>query len=211
MGQEGYTDPSAGDAGVGDVAPGTVDPVYVVGSEGTEPKPDGDYTVTDTKTGNEGEVTEPKPDGGSEIVGSETNDGEYRITLLPEGSQESAGSTPEGVLHLLTLAVNGDAAALATQFPSDAANVGMPERINQWSGLLVANHPNLGTMPELSQIRSGVGLDMTTQMAALSDAVRNVPTFTGQINNVASQISGQAQEAFSAFPIRGVADLLANQ
>ena len=100
---------------------------------------------------------------------------------------------------------------LAQRAESVAAAVGTLDQIGELARSSFNDRLNWANVPALAQVQSDVGLNMATQMAAYTETIRNLPTVTGQLGNAVSQISASAREAFGAFPIPGVADLLANQ
>jgi hypothetical protein len=127
--------------------------------------------------------------------------------------------TADAGLRLLAAVPDADYVSTAAPTVTElAANMGM-----SWVVLDVMPMPNdLGTsptntclnwdtMPELAQVRSGVGLDMAAQIAPYTNGTNNLPDFTGQLDNVTSQISLGARDAFGAIPIPGIAGLLANR
>lgn len=232
-GMEEYAEPVTEDVGVGEVTSGVADPGTTGGYEATEPKPEGDYYVADSGVSGDGEVIGSEPQGDPEVIEVRPDDGyevvdpgtsndykgtdpgldrDYRILTMLGGGDGGTDSMPEGSDQIRTMVPDISNELGLTQFAEGVlASVGLPEQINEWAGLSINAHPDLGSMPELTQVWSSLGLDMAAQMNACADAMRNVPQLTGQLDNVVSQISGDVMEAFGAIPISGIVDLLANQ
>jgi hypothetical protein len=111
IGMEEYAEPT-GDVGVGEGTVGVGDPGAVIGYEPAEPKPQEDYSVTDS--GGDSEVV--KPEGGDGTVVTEpASEGEYHTTdsevsgdgevIGPETDGESG--VPGRDYRIYTMTANG--------------------------------------------------------------------------------------------------------
>jgi hypothetical protein len=187
---------------------GVIDPEPEGDYKVPDPGFDGDHEVIDSGSGGDYEISDP--DGGDEVVDPK-GDGEI-VTLVPDGDYEVTDTGLDRDYRILTLAGDGGNSLPAVwTFGEAAATVGLSEQAGDWAGLPINAGVDWSSMPEIAQVRSGVGLDMAAQMAACSDVISNLPDVAGRFNHEISQISASAAEAFGAIQIEGIANLPANQ
>ena len=235
-GMEEYAEPAPNEGSPDEVTYTVPDSKPDGNCEVTDPARPGDYEIVDPGSEGGPEVIDPKPDDGGEVIDPGVDgdpeiitriaDGEYAVidggldrdyqivTLVPEDGCEATDSTADAALRMLAAGPDADfvsTLALAPTTTELVASLGLPELPSEWGTSPINTCLNWGGMPELAQVRSGVGFDMAAQIAPYTNGTLNLPDFTGRLDNVTSQISLGARDAFGAIPIPGIAQLLANQ
>jgi len=105
---EEYAEPTTDDASVGEVAPGATDPGAPGGYEVVEPKPEGDYTVTDPGEGTEGEYVKPEPEDGGEGTGPEFEGGPVVVGEGTEGDPGAIEPRPGDTYEVVDSGTDGE-------------------------------------------------------------------------------------------------------
>lgn len=208
-GMEEYAEPAANEGSPEDVT-------YAV----TNSNPQDNHEVTDSAPFGDYEAGDPGIDEVITLIG----EGEYAVidqglerdhqmvTVAPADNRGAMNSMTDAVQQMLAAGPDvGHVSTLASAQTEFVASLGVSELPSEGSTSPINTRLNWDTMPELAQVRAGVGLEMATQIAAYTGGMLNLHDITGRLDNVISQISLGAGDAFGAIPIPGIAGLLANQ
>jgi hypothetical protein len=207
---------------------GTVEPIpgpgYEVGG-GYEVKPDPGYDIIVSEPGStgEGEVIDVKPQGDGEVVYVKPDPGEVVIspgplerdnriyTMSPTNESEGTSSPLDAGTMLVGMAPQNGYASVLAQIPDDVlATLGLSTGTGgEGAGPGPFDPVNTGDAPpDLTQVKSTIGLVLAEHVGTLANVMSNLPNFTGQFDNRASQMSGHVIEVFSGIQMPGVASLL---